>query len=474
MTELHYLSATDVLRAFRSRELSPIEVFDAVVARSDAVEPTVNALLERDVDDGRAAAAAAAERYAGTGTPPRPLEGLPIVLKEEQPIAGRSLRLGSLVTEGLVADETHPVVERSLAAGALVHARTTTPEFSCAAFTHSELWGITRNPWNPDFSPGGSSGGSGAALASGMAYLASGSDIGGSIRIPASFCGVVGFKPPYGRVPELPPYNLDSYCHEGPMGRTVADVALFQNVISGRHPVDHTSLPAVPIPADLGDVRGMHVALAITLGDFPIDPEVEANTRDFGRALRAAGAVVEEVAVHVSRVEVISAALTHYGSLMGPSMTELCEPDDARLMAYTREFLALSDAELARVGLFGGQVLEARVQRALAEVFEDHDALICPTVGATGFVAGDDYTGHGITVAGLEVEMYIFAALTPVFNIASRHPVLNVPSGRASNGIPTGVQVVARTYDDVTTFQVGAAAERELGLWSDPTWRPNL
>ncbi len=474
MTELHYLSATEVLRAFRSRELSPVDVFDAVVARSDAVEPTVNALLERDVAQGRAAAAAAAERYAGHGAPPGPLEGLPVVLKEETSIAGRSLRLGSLVTEGLVADETHPVAERVLAAGALVHARSTTPEFSCAAFTHSTLWGITRNPWNPEFTPGGSSGGSGAALASGTAYLASGSDIGGSIRIPASFCGVVGFKPPYGRVPELPPFNLDTYCHEGPMGRTVADVALFQNVISGPHAEDHASLPAVPIPAVLGDVRGMRIALAVTLGDFPIDTEVESNTRDFATALRDAGAAVEEVTVPISRAEVTSAALAHYGSLMGPSMVELCEPDDARLMPYTREFLARSSAELEKVGLYGGLILESRVHRALAEVFEDHDALICPTLGTTGFAAGDDYVGHGITVGGIEVELYIFAALTPVFNIASRHPVLNVPSGRASNGIPTGVQVVARTYDDVTAFQVGAAAERELGLWSDPAWRPNL
>jgi aspartyl-tRNA(Asn)/glutamyl-tRNA(Gln) amidotransferase subunit A len=127
LTDLHYLGATEVLRAYRSRELSPVEVLDAVIARADAVEPTVNALLERDHEDYRAAAVAAAERYAGTGDAPRALEGLPVALKEEQPIAGRSLRFGSLLTEGWVSEETHPVAERVLAAGALVHARTTTP-----------------------------------------------------------------------------------------------------------------------------------------------------------------------------------------------------------------------------------------------------------------------------------------------------------------------------------------------------------
>ncbi len=341
MTELHYLSATEVLSAFRRRELSPVEVYDAVSARADDVEPGVNALLDRDHADFRAQAAAAAERYAGSGAAPRPLEGLPVALKEEQPITGRTLRFGSLLTEGLVADQTHPVAERVIGAGALVHARTTTPEFSCAAFTHSTLWGLTRNPWNPDFGPGGSSGGSGAALASGTAYLASGSDIGGSIRIPASLCGVVGFKPPYGRVPALPPFNLDTYCHDGPMGRTVADVALFQNLIQGPHRVDHVSLPAVPIPDRLGEVRGLRIALAVTLGDFPVEPEVEANTRAFAAALTAAGAVVEEVTVPLSRAEVTSAALVHYGSLMGPAMlADGIDAQDERLMPYTREFLA--------------------------------------------------------------------------------------------------------------------------------------
>ncbi len=473
MSDLHYLCATEVLRAFRARELSPVEVLDAVVARADAVEPVVNALLERDHEDFRAAAAAAEKRYAGGGDAPRPLEGLPVALKEEQPVAGRSLRMGSQVTRGDVAEQTHPVAERVLASGAIVHARTTTPEFSCAAFTHSALWGVTRNPWNPEYTPGGSSGGSGAALAAGTAYLATGSDIGGSIRIPSSFCGVVGFKAPYGRVPALPPFNLDVYCHDGAMGRTVADVALLHNVIQGQHPYDHVSLPALPIPPDLGDVRGLRVALAVTLGDLAVEPEVEANTRAFAAALRDAGAVVDEVEVAISLERLTEAALVHFGAVMGPSVSELAAPDDPRLEGYTRQFLELSSTAFARTGTYAGLLAESAVHRALADVFVDHDALVCPTVGALGFEAGHEYP-DGIDVAGRHLDLYVFAALTPVFNVASRHPVLNVPSGRASNGVPTGVQVVARPYDDVTAFHVGAAAERALGLWSDPSWRPAL
>jgi len=201
MTDLHYLSATEALRLFRSRELSPVELLDAVIARAEAVEPVVNALCHTFSDEARAAAREAEARYAGRGEPPRALEGIPLAIKEEEAIAGQPWTQGSLLYKDLVADYTSAFGQRMLDSGAIVHARSTAPEFSCAGFTHSKLHGVTRNPWNPGFGVGGSSGGSGAALAAGTTTLASGSDIGGSIRIPASFNGVVGFKPPYGRVP---------------------------------------------------------------------------------------------------------------------------------------------------------------------------------------------------------------------------------------------------------------------------------
>ena len=222
MTELHWISATEALDRFARKELSPVELLDAVLARAEVVEPSINAFTEQLRDEAYAAARESERRYAGGGDV-RPRGGIPLVLKEEQPIAGRTLEEGSLVEKGVVAELTHPVADRVLAAGAVVHARTTTPEFSCAPFTHTELWGVTRNPWNLAMSPGGSSGGSGASLAAGSTVLATGSDIGGSIRLPSSFCGVVGFKPPFGRVPGLAPFNQDTYCADGPMGRTVAD-----------------------------------------------------------------------------------------------------------------------------------------------------------------------------------------------------------------------------------------------------------
>jgi Asp-tRNA(Asn)/Glu-tRNA(Gln) amidotransferase A subunit family amidase len=205
--DLCYLPAAEALRLFRARELSPVELLESVPARADEVEPVVNALCHRFPERALRRAREAESRYAGKGDPPRPLEGIPTAVKEEEPIEGLPWTQGSRVHADLVADETSVFARRILDAGAVVHAMTTAPEFSCACFTHSALWGVTRNPWNPDVSTGGSSGGSAAALASGTTTLASGSDIGGSIRVPAAFCGVVGFKPPFGRVPQLAPFN---------------------------------------------------------------------------------------------------------------------------------------------------------------------------------------------------------------------------------------------------------------------------
>ena len=209
----------------------------------------------------------------------RPLEGLPVAIKDEAYIKGERMTNGSLIYKDNVSAETNPSIDRVLRAGAIMHARTATPEFSCAPCTHSRLWGVTRTPWNSRYSCGGSSGGSGASLAAGTSALASGSDIGGSIRIPASMCGVVGFKPPFGRNPDSPPFNLDQYNHVGPMARTVADCAIFQNVMCGPHPEDIATVrPKLRIPANLGDIRGWRIALCVNPAQYDIEPDVAKNT----------------------------------------------------------------------------------------------------------------------------------------------------------------------------------------------------
>ncbi|GAA5068052.1 aspartyl-tRNA(Asn)/glutamyl-tRNA(Gln) amidotransferase subunit A [Thermocatellispora tengchongensis] len=471
MTDLVYLPATEALARFAARELSPVELLTAVIARAEAVEDEINAFAERWYDTALTAAREAEGRYLRGEA--RPLEGLPVALKEEQPIAGHPLRDGSLLLRDNVATVTHPIVDRIVAAGGIVHARTTTPEFCAAGFTHSDLWGITRNPWSRSHSAGGSSGGSGAALAAGTAALATGSDIGGSIRIPAAFNGVVGYKPPYGRVPGLPPYNLDHYCHDGPMARTVADCALLENVIAGQDPRDAVSLPAPPpIPPYRGNVAGRRVALCVHLGDYPVEDEVEAALRNAAEALTAVGAVVEEIELPWRREEIMRAAWAHYGAIFGPIIAEEVAAHGEGITRYARDFM--ERALGAEASFYEALKIEARVHADLAEVFARFDALLCPASGTPALAAGEDYVESPPVVAGVTLDHNLEVPLTVPFNLAGRCPVLSVPTGRSRAGVPTGAQVVGRPYDDHTVFEVGAAVTAALPWYADAAWRPEL
>jgi Asp-tRNA(Asn)/Glu-tRNA(Gln) amidotransferase A subunit family amidase len=462
MSALHYLPATEALARFRARDLSPVELVEAVIARAEAVEPTVNALCHTFYDEALEQARAAEARYMGRGEPPRPLEGIPVAIKEEEAVAGQPWTQGSLIFKDLVAQYSSTFTRRHIDAGAIVHARTTAPEFSCAGFTHSRLWGVTRNPWNPGFGVGGSSGGSGAALASGTATLASGSDIGGSIRIPASFCGVVGFKPPYGRVPCDPPFNLDAYCHCGPLARTVADCALYENQLAGPDPVDIVTLrPKLVLPERFEGVDGLRVALSVDLGGWAIDPEVRANTLAVGDALRAAGAAVEEVELSVPRADVGLATAIHFDVMFAAWIAQQVREHPDLVTAYAADFPRGCAETRGEHTFADGLAIEARLYAPVGALLETYDALVCPTCATRGLEAGDDYVGHGLEVGGVMLEDYFESILTPVFNVMSRCPVLSVPSGFADNGVPTGVQIAGRTYDDETVFRLGAAVERE-------------
>jgi Asp-tRNA(Asn)/Glu-tRNA(Gln) amidotransferase A subunit family amidase len=469
---LHYLSAVEALAMFGSKELSPVELLTAVIERAEAVEPTINAFAETRFDEAMDAAKAAEARYI-SGEPAGPLDGLPVAVKEEAPIAGQRNTLGSLPLRDVVAPKTAAFVQRILDAGGIVHARTTTPEFSSAPVTWSKLWGVTRNPWNTDFSPGGSSGGSAAALAAGTAALATGSDIGGSIRIPSAFCGVVGFKPPYGRVPEVPPWNLDHYCHEGPMARTVADCALLENVIAGPHPSDVASIrPKLEIPGRLQPIAGLRIAFSPDLGCYDVDRDVAANTRAAADRLRDAGASVHEVSLPWDLETIAKTVDIHFAMVFGASMKKVSEQHPDQLTSYVSRLVADS-AQVSKDDFYTGLGLETALYEPLGELLEKYDALICPTFAVPALPAEYD-PGDPLEVNDKPVERWLDVLMTLPFNIASRCPVLNVPSGLSRDGVPTGLAVVGRTYDDVTAFRVAAAHEARLPwlTWAAP--RPAL
>ncbi|MGF0313380.1 amidase [Rhodococcus sp. IEGM1428] len=473
MTELIYWSATETLAHFRAKEVSPVEVLDATAARIAEVDGRINAFSEQMLDEARDAAQASERRYAA-GEPAGALDGLLVAAKDEHVIEGRADRMGSLLTDDRPADHSHPVIERVRAAGGIIHGRTTTPEFTLPPFTHSALWGVTRNPWNLDVTPGGSSGGSAAALAAGMATVATGSDIGGSIRIPASLCGVVGFKSPMGRIPADAPFNQDTYCTDGALARTVADAALMQNVLAGPHARDQVSLrPAYILPDTFEGVEGMRIALCVELGDFVVERAIEENTRRAANLLEEAGAIVEEVTLPWRRGDIGAVAAAHLGRLAGEALLHLPEAAHELLMPYTREFSSRVSAAAGALSLAETFLGETELYRPYGELLSRFDALICPTWPTQGLPAGEDLVDVMLDVEGHR-QTWHEQVMTIPFNILSTVPVLSVPSGLAPNGVPTGVQIAGRSFDDITPFRVGAALESAQDLWGSKSWRPTL
>lgn len=452
--DLHDLTATDVLAVYAAGTLSPVEVTAALIARAEAVNPAINALADRYFDAAMAQARQAEARWRN-GTARR-LEGLPVLVKDSQRIAGRRTTFGSLLFMDSVDAQSDPMPERLLDAGAICLARSTTPEFCLLGVTHSRAWGVTRNPFDLRLTPGGSSGGSAAAVAAGIAPVGTGTDIGGSVRIPAACCGLVGFMPPRGRNPHGYPANLDPYDHCGPLTRTVQDAALMQSVTAGAHPNDLFSLrETVALPAEAGPVGGMRIALSMDLGCYRVDPGVRANTLAFAEALRALGCTVEEVDIGWGPW-IEEGAMRWYGAMhMSRSLIPLAETQGDRMTDYARSFADLARATSADDALRSWDTVH-RMYATLGPILQRFDALICPTNALPAVPADQDPLTARLTIDGAEVHPENGWVMTWPFNMMSVLPVMTVPTGRVQ-GVPTGAQIVGRSYDDATVFRLALA-----------------
>ena len=471
--DLCYLSAHEALALFKSRKLSPVELMEATIRRAEALKGSVNALTYTHFDEAMDLARKAEAKYA-RGARTGVLEGLPIGIKDESEIKGKPTSIGSLIHKGHVAERTSTMNARIMAAGGIVHARTATPEFCCAGTTWSRLWGVTRNPWNPDFTCGGSSGGAGASLAAGTSTLATGSDIGGSIRIPASACGVVGYKPPYGRNPDDTPFNLDFFCHTGPMARTVKDAILLQNVMCGPCPQDIASLrPKLRLPLEYKPVKGWKIAFSMDLGVFEVDPDVKKNTLAALDVFRALGASVEEVDLgwppHILR-----AGMGYLEHLFGGYLSTLLDAHGDEMTTYARQFAEQGRASKSTDFVESLEVI-GEMYRTLGPILERYDVLVCPTNALPAVPADFDHSKDTVEINGKVVNPSLGWVMTTPFNMMSRCPVLSVPTGRAGNGVPTGLQIVGRTYRDADVFRAGLAFEEAQGAWyGDAARRPAL
>ena len=452
--ELCYLSATEALSQFKSHKLSPVELLDALIERHQIVEPKINAFSFVRFDIAREQAVAAEKIYMQPSATPRPLEGIPVALKNEPALEGDNTTEGSLILKDNIDTHTHPMVQHLLSSGAIVHARTNVPEFCCMVFTATPLHGITRSPWNLDLSCGGSSGGSGASLSAGTSTLATGSDIGGSIRIPACFNGVVGLKPTYGRVPEEPPFNFETYNHNGPMARNVKDCALLMNAISGPHPADGTVLrPKLDMPLDYGAIKNWKIAYSMDLGFFDVSREVIDNTLQAIHVLEDLGASVQEVSIPWDD-RIMQAGIAHLSFMFAASIAEALESHRHLMADYSVTFAEKCD-QYSRADYLNALMVEGEMYRQFNTLMENYHAFICPSLGVTGIPADGK---------GIDIDTVSEWLMTLPFNMLSRCPVLNVPTGFADNGMPTGMQIVGRTYEDTSVFQIGSQYE-EAAQW---------
>lgn len=456
--DLAYTPATELARRIAAGELSPVEVVANAVARAEQVNPTLNCFCAVYGDDAMAEAHAAADAVARGGAV-GPLHGVPVAIKDTTPQRGRRTTLGSYTHEHWVPDHDAAMVASLQRAGAIIVGKTTSPEFAHTLVTDSPLWGTTRNPWDLDRTPGGSSGGSGAAVASGCVPLAEGSDMGGSVRIPASWCGLVGLKPGLGRIPmDVLPGLFDSISHHGPLARTVDDARLFLQATQGPNDVD---IQTVTTPLDLGQpldghLRGVRLGLCMDLGCWAVDPEIERAVLAAVDGLREAGAEVELVEVGLTdRAEGMWGELwavfmaAYYGHLV-EEYRDRMDPDVLGLIEAGN---AMSAVQLKRI-----EIERTDVWRRVAAVLADHDALVCPTMAKPPVAAAKADRARPVQYVDADGR-YHAEDMTSVFNLVAPCPVLSVPAGTHADGVPIGVQIVGRRWQDDVVLRIGRGLE---------------
>jgi aspartyl-tRNA(Asn)/glutamyl-tRNA(Gln) amidotransferase subunit A len=451
--EIAYASAAALLGLYRRGALTPVEVAEALFERLDRVQPRLNAFCVVDRDGG-VAAARESERRWRAGEDVRPLEGVPVTIKDLFLMRGfPTLRGSRLVDPAGDWSEDAPTVERLKRAGAVILGKTTTPEFGWKALGDSPLTGITRNPWDPSRTPGGSSAGAAAACAAGIAPLHLGSDGAGSIRIPAAFTGIFGFKPSYGRVPQHPPSPMGLLSHAGPMARTVADAALMLNILAGPDPRDPYGLP--PEKRDFSDgldagVRGWRIAFSPDLGYAKVDPEIAAVAAAAARQFAALGAEVEEVgAIFPSPRE---ALLTLWAA--GAARVVAATPADKRALLDPGLAAVVAQGEqIAAVDYVGADAVRTALGRRMAEFHQTYDLLLTPMMPVPALPVGQD-----LSDPARERHWIDWSPFSYPFNM-TRQPAASIPCGLTSAGLPIGLQIVGPLYADDRVLRAARAFE---------------
>ncbi len=459
--ELHYLSAWELSGLIRSREISPVDVVEACLARIEATEPTLNSFITLLPEQARAAAQRA-EAEIGRGSYRGPLHGIPVGLKDLFNTAGVRTTSGTRIYDTHVPDEDCTVAARFNAAGAILLGKLNMHPLAFGPTGENADYGHMHNPWNPERITGGSSGGSGSATAAGQCTITMGSDTGGSVRIPAALCGIVGLKPTYGRISRAGLTPL-SWCldHPGPMTRTVEDAALAMNAIAGPDPKDHVTAPG-PVPdytqALTEDVRGLRIGVVREFFDGPLDGEVASLAQQAISALGEMGAEIVEVSLPmfqyaqpISNVILSAEATAAHRDILLSDGDQLYPQVRDRL----EEGLFITASEYLRAQQ-GRQVFCQQVGRLLQDV----DLLAGPVepVTAPEILARRIEIDGSLDGAG-EPAVPLLTRYTRVYNITGS-PAISVPCGFASDGLPAALHLAGRNFDEATVLRAAYAYQQ--------------
>jgi len=455
--DLAFTSAVEMRRLIGSKEVSIPELVELFYQRIEALNPQLNAYLALCPDQALAQARSAQEAVQ-RGDSLGPLHGIPVSIKDLEMTKGIPTTVGSAVFKDRTPEVDSVVVERIRQAGAIILGKTNTPEFGLSGTTENKVSGPCRNPWNPERTAGGSSGGAAAALVSGLCTLASGSDGGGSIRIPASFSGVFGIKPSQGRVPRFGGYGrpaANQFSQSGPLSRTVGDSAMFLQVLAGGDPRDPTSLRQEPPDFSAGlkeGVRGLRIAWSADLGYAGVDPEVARIAGEAAQVFQELGAVVEEPQLVIEDPfpafwdAFATAAYTSYGHLLPDHQDEFTDYG----LRSLEHGASVSGADLSRA------LLRVDVLRRQMELFfEDYDLLLTPTMAVPAFPIDD----RPSVIGGKEVEPFWgYLPFTFPINMTGQ-TASSIPCGFSADGLPIGLHIIGPHGAEARVLQASAAFE---------------
>lgn len=449
ITSLHDLSAVDLIAGYRARQFSPSEVMEEVLAHVAAWEPHIHALYLFDPDAARAAAKASTDRWS-QDEPAGSLDGVPVTVKDNIATKGQPIPLGSASTILTPAAADAPPAARLREAGAIIFAKTTMPDYGMLSSGLSSFHPLTRNPWDLGMNPGGSSAGAGAAAAAGYGPLHLGTDIGGSVRLPAAWCGLVGHKPSFGRVPIDPPYVGRV---AGPMTRTVDDAALMMSVLSKPDRRDGTSLPPTDLNWKVVEKSPRKLRIGVML-DLDVGQKLEAPVRDVvqqaAKAFESAGAVISEARGFLSR-EMLDGLDNFWRARLWDDLSKLSPEIRTKTLPYILKW-AERGAALSGVDVIRGFNVTFGLRAAAAKLFHDLDYLISPTSPGVKFPA--EFAGP----TNDPDHPLEHIAYTVPWNMAG-NPAISINGGYDPDGFPIGVQIVGRRFDDLGVLGLAKAFE---------------